>query len=379
MQTALEKIHSLDDAELKSRCISAYEFLMSHEESAYAKFMNLRETSFEESKMFNVYDFTQNVGVECALWPNLYPNFSFCETSLSGQENRASSKIAFMTKVFSQISDYGTSFELLQFHDDIWLFKTVSGAITTARQRSCSPATSLQAKTFSPEYWKWQLCCLIDCVKQFGFPNIFITISPSEWSFLLPPWLENLQQMSGLGETNLAAFETLNFVNTLEKIVRGYLCGSNDCKWKNHLFANTCKTAENNVLNNFYRFEFQKRGTVHLHLLVLLKNMQPINVTPIRADIDSAYLVYSLQKSDKDNMPIYNNESKVETENTKSILKICHPEEAFEQNIRGYVSTLLPSLQCSMDVQSSDGHGLLLKYNLCIVHTLRLMKQPIVI
>ena len=365
-QTVLEKIHSLDDAESKNRCISAYEFLMSHEESAYAKFVNVIETSFEESKRFNVYDFTQNVGVECALWPNLYPNFSFCETSLSGQESRVNSKIAFMTKVFSQISDYGTSFELLQIHYDIWLFNTVSGAITTAQQRSCSPATSLQAKTFSPEYWKWQLRCLIDCVKQFRFPNIFITISPSEWFFPLPPWLENLQQISGLGETNLADFETLHFVNTLEQIVRGYLCGSNDCKWRNHLFANTLKTAENNVLNYFYRYEFQKRGTVHLHMLVWLKNMQPINVTPIRADIpwadiDSAYLVYSLQKSDKDNLPICN-ESKVETENRKSLLKICHPEEAFEQNIRGYISTLLPSLQCSMDVQSSDGHGLLLKY-----------------
>ena len=59
-QTVLEKIHSLDDAERKSRCISAYEFLMSHEESAYAKFVNLRETSFEQSKRFNTYDFTQN-------------------------------------------------------------------------------------------------------------------------------------------------------------------------------------------------------------------------------------------------------------------------------------------------------------------------------
>ena len=88
-------------------------------------------------------------------------------------------------------------------------------------------------------------------------------------------------------------------------------------------------------------------------MLVWLKNMQPINVTPIRtdipwADIDSAYLVYSLQKSDKHNVPIYNNESKVETENRKSILKICHPEEAFEQNIRGYISTLLPSLQYAL-------------------------------
>ena len=70
---------------------------MAHEQSAYAKFVNLRETSIEGSKKFNVYDFTQNVGVECALWPNLYPHLSFCETFLNGQQNRASTKIAFVT------------------------------------------------------------------------------------------------------------------------------------------------------------------------------------------------------------------------------------------------------------------------------------------
>ena len=128
---------------------------MAHEQSAYAKLANLRETSIEDSKKFNVYDFTQYVGVECALWPNLYAHLSFCETFLNGQQNRArTTKIAFMTKVFGEIADYGTSFELLQFHYDIWLFKTASGAITTARKRSFSPATSLQAKTFSCEFWK---------------------------------------------------------------------------------------------------------------------------------------------------------------------------------------------------------------------------------
>ena len=114
-------------------------------------------------------------------------------------------------------------------------------------------------------------------------------------------WLQQMQELSGLGETNLAAFETLHFVNTLEQIVRGYLCGSDDSKWKSHLFANTCKSADNNVLNYFYRFEFQKQGTVHMHMLIWLKNPQCINLNPITADItwadvDSAYLVYSLQK-----------------------------------------------------------------------------------
>ena len=133
------------------------------------------------------------------------------------------------------------------------------------------PCYLISRKTFSCEFLKWQLCCLIDSIKQVGFPDLFITISPSEWSLPLPPWLQQLQQLSALGETNLAAFETLNFVNTVEQIVQGYLCGSNDSKWKSHLFANTRKTAANNVVNYFYCFEFQKRGTVHLHLSIWLK------------------------------------------------------------------------------------------------------------
>jgi hypothetical protein len=102
----------------------------------------------------------------------------------------------FRHTVFSQISDYGTNFELLQFHYDLWLFKTVSGAITTA------------------EFWKWQHHYLIDAVRQFSFPTLFITISPSEWSFPLPPWLRQLQQLTGLGETELAAYETLVITKT---------------------------------------------------------------------------------------------------------------------------------------------------------------------
>lgn len=50
-----------------------------------------------------------------------------------------------MVKTFSQISDYGTNFELLQFHYDLWLFKIISGAITTTRKKHYSPARALDA------------------------------------------------------------------------------------------------------------------------------------------------------------------------------------------------------------------------------------------
>ena len=365
--SVIEKIDGLVDQISKQRCLLAYNFLMTNVLSSYKKFVNLRQIAMIDSNRFNVYDFTKNVAVECALWPNLYPQVQFCETTLSGTENRASTKVAFISKVFSQISDYGTNFELLQFHYDLWLFKTASGAITTARKKYCSPARSLKAKVFSSGFWKRQHHCLVDAVRQFGFPSVFITISPSEWFFPLPPWLKQIQESTGLGQTNLSAFETFHFVNTLEQLVRGYLCGSNDKSWTSHLFANSRNSAIQNVVNYFYRFEFQKRGTVHIHILVWLKNLKQVNVKPIRADIpwrdiDSAYLVFSLQKSDKDSLPMNGDDTKVDSHNGVSSISISHPAEAFAENIRAYISTILPALECRMDVQSSDGHGLLLKY-----------------
>ena len=228
------------------------------------------------------------------------------------------------------ISNYYSSITTYGF------FKTISCAITTARKKYCSPARALDAKTFSPEYWKWHISC--------------------EWSFPLPRSLKNLQQTTGLGETQLPAFETLHLVNILEQLVTGYMCGSNDTRWKSHLFAHCRKTTENNVLNYFDRFEFQKRGTVQQ------AHIQHLPADIPWGDLDSAYLVYDLQKSDKGSLSINKSDTKVQTNNGVSTLKICHRAEAFAHNIRGYTSTILPALQCRMGVQCSDGHGMLLKY-----------------
>ena len=76
----------------------------------------------------------------------------------------------------------------------------------------------------------------------------------------------------------------------------GYFCDSNDALWRSHLFSNFCKSSENNVINYFYGFEFQNRGTVHIHILVWLKNVCATKLEYIRADIpwadvDYAYLL----------------------------------------------------------------------------------------
>ena len=65
----------------------------------------------------------------------------------------------------------------------------------------------------------------------------------------------------------------LNITHVLEQIVRGYLCGSNDSRWTRHIFTYNRLATTKNVKTYFYRFEFQQRGTVHLHLLVWLHDI----------------------------------------------------------------------------------------------------------
>ena len=360
-----QKIDELDTPS-RTRCQTAYDFLMDSDESSYKVFVDKRDRQHQTTR-FNLYDYDQRQGVECCIWPHLYPFTSWCETTLDGRASRLSSKISFMTKVKSEIADYGIIHELLHFHYDLWLWQTVSGAIAQGKKKKCSPNRALEDKTFSTEYWRWQHRYLINAVNQFGTPDLFITISPFEWTFPFPPWLQTLRTVTGHGPTSLSAYETIHIVNVLEQVVRGYLTGCNTNRWTTHVFHNNYKKNMKNVSTYFYRFEFQDRGTVHLHMLVWLKNPDKIKLDVFRADIPwsnerLAFLAADLQHSDRGALPQRSDKTAFTTRHDREVLSFFHPPEAFALNLRAYISTLLPSLKCRMDVQSSDGRGMLLKY-----------------
>ena len=52
----------------------------------------------------------------------------------------------------------------------------------------------------------------------------------------------------------------------------------------------------------------------------------------------------------------------VRTKNDHDYFIFSHPAEAFALNLCTYISTLIPSPKCRMDVQSADANGMLLKY-----------------
>lgn len=118
--------------------------------------------------------------------------------------------------------------------------------------------------------------------------------------------------MTGRGPTYLPMLETAHITHVLEQVVRGHLCGSNSQRWRQHLFSNTTNPMSQNVETYFYRFEFQGRGTVHMHLLVWLKDIRRIRAELIQATIpwsipNDAYHVADLQSSDSTVLAVIQN------------------------------------------------------------------------
>ena len=195
-----------------------------------------------------------------------------------------------------------------------------------------------------------------------------MTISPYEWAFPTPLWLENASNMSGKMPTQLAPLETLYISHILEQTVRGYLCGTNSARWRQHVFHHAHETSKKNVKNLFYRIEFQGRGTAHIHLLVWLEDISKCSYDQINSHIPNsdkelAFSVYNLQQSDKTVLPLNENPTCLaRDEEGKSHLCLHYPASAFALKLRAYISAILPFLKCRMDVQLSDHGGMLMRY-----------------
>lgn len=111
--------------------------------------------------------------------------------------------------------------------------------------------------------------------------------------------------------TEVAVIETLHIAHVLEQLVRGYLTGGNSNRWRTHVLSNVHDPPSKNVKTFFYRFEFQQRETVYLHMLVWLEDVSSIRADVMYASVPwdnahDAFLVANTQKSHKPCLPVKN-------------------------------------------------------------------------
>jgi len=312
--------------------------------------------------------------IEVAIWPLLYVKEEWCESAISGHASRLSAKKSFHYKALSPIIDYGQDFSLIQFQFDRYIFKTVCGAVESGKKYKCSPIRSLETKSFTCSYWKWQHLLLKDAVVQFGFPSLFVTISPAEWKFPQSEWLHKRQLLVSSDIKNLPYETTVHILHVLEQYCRGYISGCNSARWKHHVVSDSRSPSNGNVVMFFYRFEFQKRGTPHVHMLLWLKSMKNLHPHRFSASVtnDNALLndlVSSTQSSSKPHKSITVNDS--DTSFHKDRINFHYSSDDAFVNRRAYIDTVLGSLKCHMDVQCADGKDMLLRYTTSYVSKMK--------
>ena len=138
-----ERIKMCTNANQKHRLQKALAYLADSEQSMYKEYLKkqCKYTSGTKIKIWTVYK--NLVGIECALWPVLYPFTYWCESTL--KEGREHSVLhSFRCKLLCNIIDYNNNFALLQYQYDRWLFKTISGAVNSGKFRNASPYKALE-------------------------------------------------------------------------------------------------------------------------------------------------------------------------------------------------------------------------------------------
>ena len=317
------------------------------------------------------------------------------------RKGRNSAKSAYLAKVLGPVLGYGATYEVFQFVYDLWLWSALGGKKNTVGKEG-SMRMAMAGYSFSPEYWRTRHAALIDMVKQLGLPTMFITVAPYEWSFPYHDWVQDEAKKLLRARLQLPVAESLHIAHVLAETVLGFLTGFNQQSpkshkkaWKSHVFAAQDGSGRKTVLNFFGRLEYQDgkrkryvnqqeaatqfyhgRGTVHLHLLVWLQDVEAAKLeesvsATVPADNEvMASLVEGSQRSwtgsgwPKDPRPSH-------YDSEKGLLHLHHSDTDYckykadgitPEGIRAYLVDVLASLRCHVDVQMSDGRGMLLKY-----------------
>ncbi|CAE7574509.1 UBP25, partial [Symbiodinium sp. KB8] len=146
-------------------------------------------------------------GIEVAARPWLYPLASYADSDLLsrlaplnwvGSSSLPSIRTSFMRKLTSRCIDYGRDFALKSLLYDTAMAKTITSLISVANQKHIAPEFASMQQDMFEGYWLLQLRKMEDVCRRehektndFGktFPNIFFTIAPAEWRYLLPEGL----------------------------------------------------------------------------------------------------------------------------------------------------------------------------------------------
>eukprot|EP00435_Cladocopium_sp_Y103_P018968 s5533_g4.t1 len=198
------------------------------------------------------------------------------------------------------ILDYAADYKLLHFVFDLSLWSDLG-----AKRHACPRMPMrvvLKGSTFTPAFWAMRHAAVLDLQRQCGFPVLFKTWAPYEWS--APYHAALLHQLAALlrSRQHLAGLETLHLAHILVELLREWVAGGSrkhgdqSSVWNNRFLAATLPNGKQCRINFAARLEFQDgkrkqasqqyhgRGAVHLHAVLFAEELEALTLhTKLRA------------------------------------------------------------------------------------------------
>eukprot|EP00971_Amphidinium_carterae_P138080 2736483-Amphidinium_carterae.1 len=164
-----------------------------------------------------------------------------------------------MRKVLSRCVDYREDYLLQSFLYVTSLARTISSVVNIAKEKKMAPEQLASEMPTFDIFWHRETQKLEDmCRQQSALPNIFFTIAPAEWTYPLHTSMLHVSSKSDL--STMQSILTLHVHNTISALLDEHLLG------KSPRSLSRCGLKK--VHNWCMRFEFQDRGTLHVHVIL---------------------------------------------------------------------------------------------------------------
>ena len=283
----------------------AFEWLMDNN-STYAHYVNKHKELLREGavRQGNAWVPTAELllrlpGLEVAARPWLYPYAAFGDTDLAarlkelkqiGEASTPSLKTSWLRKVCCRCMDFALDHQLHCFLYDVSLARTLSSVVNLAEQKKMAPETFAAEMAAFEMYWHRQTQLLEDiCRRAKRLPELFFTLAPAEWKFPLHEGMFPPKPGDTLTSQQLVL--TLHLYNSLQAVLRKLV-------FENGEALKACGIKK---INHWcMRFEFQKRGTIHVHVICWYRELQgrhPAELTGRTGEKHTSPLVKLLEET----------------------------------------------------------------------------------
>ena len=138
---------------------------------------------------------------------------------------RRSMKRPFAALALGRLLGYAADFELLQFVYDLNLWSSIGSKKNLQLPTPMRHMLNVKGEAFSPHYWRSVHYALLDMVRQVGYPRIFFTVAPNEWSFPYHEWVRDEMEKLLKERLVLPVAEMLHMVDVMGQAVKGLLLG----------------------------------------------------------------------------------------------------------------------------------------------------------